>query len=516
MNVDFYNIRELQLLSYHHYVDLVSNNDLLELNDFKIRNILSIVFNEKMRDLVLEDLFNMNGTFLSNETKDKLFRYVSTDERIDLKNHLSTYLDYQIESDWLQNITQILTSESINTILIPAPIFSNNDLLNQLKKIFPFKKFIDWHRYDETNLTVLILDYNHGWKKHNLFTLKDSNSKAYFLKHFFENIYKRKVYNEERHLFNRMNTLTRELLFSKEILNEVKERLMSLRPPDSLNEWDREHENNHKNSFNPHEEVIIYFGTNNTNKHRINASFLLEKDGKYTIKTAKDLVNNSTQFVGQYDFSNIENIIAQIDLSELNKAVKKDKSLDYIIQPLWEKFNLKKEDGTLWKQLLSAKSKEYGLEKVFTEIERISGIKRFISLNTFENTYCNPNNSTIIPREKKIFKAICIYLDLDDNYRKFIHRERNLIGGHSQELHSKLKELINAIVELQVLDLHKNDDAFLEILNLSIDEIEKRIDMDFFGYTKDSLFYACIAICYEIINKMRLKPILKIEHITLN
>jgi hypothetical protein len=515
MNINFYKIRELQLLSYHYYVDLVSNNDLLELNGYKIRNILSIVFDKKIRDLVLEDLFNENGTFLSSETKDNLFRYLSSDERIDLKNHLSTYLDYQIESDWLQTINQFLTTESINTVLIPAPIFSNDVILNQLKSFFPYKKFVDWHRYDETT-TVLILDYNHGWKKQNIFTLKDSNSNAYFLKHFFENTYQRKVYSEERHLFNRMNTLTRELLLSKEILNEVKEKLVSLRPPDSLNEWDLLHESNHKNSFNPQEEVVIYFSTTNSNKHRINASFLLVKDGKYTIKTAKDLVNNSTQFVGQYDFSNIENIITQIDLSKLNKAVEKDKSLDFIIQPLWEKFNLKKEDGTLWKQLLSIKSAEYGLEKVFTEIEGISGIKRFISLNTFENTYCNPKNSTIIPREKKIFKAICLYLDLDDNYRKFIHRERNLIGGHSQELHSKLKELIKAIVELRALDQHKNDDALLEILNLSIDEIEKRVDMDFFGYTKDSLFYACIEICYEIIDKMRLKPILKIEHFTHN
>ena len=515
MNINFYKLEELLLLSYHYYVAQVSNNDLLELNGYKIRNILSIVFDKKTRDLVLEDLFNKSGTFLSSETKDNLFRYLSSDEIIDLKNYLSTYLDYQIESEWLQIVTQFLTTESINIVLIPAPILSNNLILNQLKKLFPKKKFVDWHTYDETT-TALILDYNHGWKKQNIFTLKDSNSIAYFLKHFFENTYKRKVYSEERHLFNRMNTLTRESLISKEILTEVKENLVSLRPPDSSNEWDVLHESDHKNSFNPQEEIIIYFSPTNTNKYRINTTFLLVKDGKYTIETAKDLVNNPAQFEGKFYFSNIENIIAQIDLSKLNKAIEKDKSLDFIIQPLWDKFNLKKEDGTLWKQLLSIKSAENGLENVFTEIEGISGIKRFISLNTFENTYCNPSNSSIIPREKKIFKAICQYLDLDDNYRKIIHRERNLIGGHSQELHSKLKELIKAIVDLQVLDQHKNDDALLEVLTLFIDEIEKMVDMDFFGYTKDSLLYACIEICYEIVDKMRLKPFIKIEHITPN
>ena len=515
MKINFYKIEELQLLSYHYYVAQVSNNDLLELNGYKIRNILSIIFDKKTRDLVLEDLFNENGTFLSTETKVNLFRYLSSDERIDLKNYLFTYLDYQIESEWLQTISQLLNTEAINTILIPAPILRHHFILTQLKTLFPKKKFVDWHGYDETK-EALILDYNHVWKKRNILSIQDSNFNAYFLKHFFESNYQRKVYGEERHLFNRMNTLTRESLISKEILIEVKEKLLSLRPPDSSNEWDVLHESNHKNSYNPQEEIVIYFSTSISNKYRINVSFLLVKDGKYTIKTAIDLVNNPAYFVGKYYFSNIENIITQIDLSKLNKAIEKDKSLDFIIQPLWDKFNLKKEDGTLWKQLLSRKAKENGLETVFSEIEEISGIKQFISLNTFENTYCDPNNNTIIPREKKVFKAICQYLELPLEYRAAIHRERNLTGGHSQELHSKLKDIIKVIVEYGVLDNHKNDDELLNILNHYVDKIENRVDMDFFGFTRDSLLYACKEICYEIIDKRRLKPIIKIEYVIPN
>ena len=50
MNINFYKLEELLLLSYHYYVAQVSNNDLLELNGYKIRNILSIVFDKKTRD----------------------------------------------------------------------------------------------------------------------------------------------------------------------------------------------------------------------------------------------------------------------------------------------------------------------------------------------------------------------------------------------------------------------------------------------------------------------------------
>jgi hypothetical protein len=40
--------------------------------------------------------------------------------------------------------------------------------------------------------------------------------------------------------------------------------------------------------------------------------------------------------------------------------------------------------------------------------------------------------------------------------------------------------------------------------------------MEYFGLTRESLPYVCVAICYEIIDKMKLKPIFKIEHVIPN
>ena len=512
MTINFYKIAEAQLLSYHYYSAQVNNNDLLELNGYKLRNLLSLVFNTKIRDLFFENLFNQNGTFLTSETKDNLFRHLSLYEINDLKNNLSNYLDFQIASDWYSRLSEVLNTESINTIVIPSPILNQELILAQLNSLFPKKKFVDWFSYDETK-EALILDYNHAWKKRNLFTIQESNSKAYFLKHFFESTYQWKVYKEEKHLFNRMITQTRELLIGNDLLTEIKEKLTSLRPGNTLNEWDEMHESNHKYSFIPQEEIVIYFSPTNSNKYRFSASFLLLKDEKYSIKTAKELVSSSEDFEEKYKFSNIENIISQINISKLNNAIEKDKSINQIIQPLWSKYKLNEDDGKLWKQLLQRRAKENGINTIYTEIEDISGVKHFISLNTFENTYCNPTNNTIIPREKKVFKAICQYLELPVEYRAAIHRERNLTGGDSQELRSKLKDIIKVIVEYGVLDNHKNDDELLNILNQFVDKIENSVDMDFFGFTRDALVYACIAICYEIIEKMKQKPIIKIEHL---
>ena len=515
MKIKFFEIEETKLISYHYFLNQVSNNDLLELNGFKIRNILSLAFNSKIKDIILENIFNINGDILTSETKDNLFKNVSLEERNDLKNYLTTYLDYQIHSNWFKTINTILADFSINIIVIPTVILNNELVIAQLKYLFPKKKFTDWFNLEETS-DSLILDYNHAWKKRNIFTIRDVNTNTIFLKHFFETTYKWKIYKEEDETYKCLNSETRELLFGKEVINELNDNLELNRPESTLNNWDLLHETDHTNSFNPQEEIVIFYNQTNSNKYRINTSYLLVKDNKYVIVNGRNLINDSSKFEGKFYYSNLENIISQVDLNELNKSIEKDKSLNQIIKPLWETYNLNENNGSLWKQLMHRKVKEHGLQSIYSEIENISGVSQFVSLNTFENSYCNPQNSTIIPREKKVFKAICQYLELPVEYRAAIHRERNLIGGHSQDLHIKLKDLINAIVELGVLDKHNYDDELLEMIHNSIQIIENRVDMDYFGLTKESLLYVCVAICYEIIDKMKPKPIFKIEHVIPN
>lgn len=516
MNISFYKIEEALLLSYHYFTTQVSNNDLKELNSFKIRNIFSIVFNKETKNLILNDLFNEKGIFLSSETKHDLFRFLSLEERNELKEYLNTYLKYQIESNWYKTLKKELHSKSINRVLIPTTILRNDKIIAELKELFPRKRFVDWSSYNG-NSSVLIIDYNHAWKKRNLFTVQDPNSIAFFLKHFFENIYQWKIYKEDKHLFNRMKTQTRETLLGENVLSEINEKLISLRPQKLLNEWDLLHDRDHKSYCNPPEEIVIYSNSTSNNRYRITSSFILEKDKKYTVKTAKELISNPSKFQGEYKISSLEKIISEIDLNEFNNAIEKDENGAKIIQSISDKFKLKEEDGEIWKQLLLIKSKEDGINEVFSRIEEISGIKDFVSLTTFENTYCNTLNSTIIPREKKVFKSICQYLNLPLEYRAQIHRRRNLIGGHSQELHINLKKLIKAIIDCNILKEYSDDDALLETLNQSVEKIEKEVDMEFFGFSsKDPLIYACIQICFEIIDKMRLKPIAKIEHIVPN
>jgi hypothetical protein len=363
MNINFYKIEEALLLSYHYFTTQVSNNDLKELNSFKIRNILSIVFNEETKDLVLNDLFDEDGVFLSGDTKNDLFRLLSIEERIELKDCLNSYLNFQIESNWYRTLKVELHSKSMNRVLIPTSILRNDKIIVQLEKLFPRKKFVDWRSYDG-NSRVLIIDYNHAWKKRNLFTVQDPNSSAFFLKHFFENIYNWKIYKEHKHLFNRMNTQTRKTLLGESSLSEINENLASLRPEKPLNEWDLLHDRDHKSYYDPPEEIIIFSSSSDSNRYRISSSFLLVQDQKYILRTAKELINNPSQYQGKYKYLSLERIISEIDLNEFNNAIEKDKSGENILQSVSEKLKLKEDDGEIWKQLLKIKSAEYGLNKV--------------------------------------------------------------------------------------------------------------------------------------------------------
>lgn len=508
MIIEFHEIAASKLISYNNFVKEVNNHDLKELNGYKVRNIMSLAFKPKISNLIINYIFDTNSTILSDETKDYLKRNLSSDEKDDLKSLLTDYLNYQIKSSWYNRVCDILADSNINTLVVSSSIMESDEGLNELKVLFPQKIFTDWRSVNDSK-SALFLDYNDSWKKRNIFNYPQNDSKCIFLKHFFQRPYKRRIYNDEYQIFESINTTLRKKLFGDEIIAGLKVNLQTLKPSVSSNEWDLLHESDDKNYNNPQEGIIIHYSSKRCNKYRINTSFLLFKEEKFSIENAKNLVINPKKYENHFHFSHLDSLIDDIDLHELNKAIEKDNSINQIIQPLWKRFNLNENDGKIWKLLLQRKVQENGLSNVYSAIESISAIKNFVSINTFKNTYCDPSSTTIIPREKKVFKAICKYLQLPLEYRAAIHRERILIGGHSKELNMKLKQIIEAIIRFGVLDNYKNDDKLLEVLSEVSDKIEEKIDMDYFGFNRDSLIYASLALCYEIIDKVQSMPIIK-------
>jgi hypothetical protein len=513
MKIDFFKIEDENLVSYNYFFERINRYNLIEFNGYRIRNIFSIVFNQNIKNQIVNDLFSPDGELLSSETKNELFRNVSLDERNELKSDLSSYLENQIESGWFQTVNQIILKSQINIILLPLIVKNNQVLSVEFKRIFPNKKIIDWISFDISK-KALILDYNHSWNRKNIFCISNVESKSIFLNHFFANVYKWKVYLEEKNLFSLYNTPVRQALFGNLLINDLESELEKLKPDEKKNEHFNFFDIEHKNSFNAQDELILHFGNNRQTKYLMSSSFLIDIGNRLNIVSAWDLVNFSSKYEGNYA-CNIEYLISRIDLSKLKLEIEKENSLVTSVDKLWERFNLNSNDGKLWKQLLFLKSKEVGVENVYNIItDKLNG-RPFVSLNTFSSTYCNPSNPTITPREKIVFLTICRFLDLPLEYMLLMQRERNLTGENSQERNINLKKWITALVEGELLYRCSTSD-FFQKLSPHLSSIVQKFDIEYFGLTEETLAIACKELVDEVLIKLNFNKLVRIQHIILS
>lgn len=511
MKILFHKLSEQQISSYSRFVSEVNSYGIKELSSFEIRNILSLVFNQELKNILIDDLFDKNGLILSSETKQDLFNYLTFDEIFYIKNLLSTYLDFQIYSDWSEKVKNLLKSnKNINNIIISKSIFKSDNFLNCITNFFFSYKLMNWYVFED-NGNYLILDYNQGWKKRNIFNIDNENTISIFLEHFFKIEHDWKLYKIEKDKFFILDNKLRKLIFGEDIIFQIKKILKSQKPFHQKSHLDNIHEEKHKEAISPQDEIIIYYESNKSIKYNLKASFLTFKENNFDIVKASELLVNPEKYIKKYQISNLDNIIDKIDLNELNKALNKDDIISTAISTLWLKYNLDEKNGRLWKQLLKLKANKYGMDKVYDDIKKLSNSNDFVSRFTFQNAYCNPKNETIIPREKKVFKSICKYLELPKEYRISIQMERILVGGHSKELNEKLKGVIKTLINNGIMNGFIYDNNLINNIKLNIQKIEDNIDMDYFGITKESLPLTCLELCHEIRDKMKLKHIKKIE-----
>lgn len=514
MKIDFLKIDEDLLVSYYHFTQMINGFNLLELNGYRVRNILSIVFTNEIKSYILNDLFGKDGKVLSNETKSDLFNNVSDEERDDLKNVLNDYLNFQINSNWLQSIIKTIQVHQLNNLIMPSFIVNNSFLSNELKRLFPNKKIIDWSSFDISK-KALFIDYNHSWNKKNIFNVDNNESRGFFLGHFFENVYRWKIFNDEENFYRLFVGSTREQLYGSKILDEIKQKLRLIKPESKKKEDYKFYEIEHKNSFYAQDELVIFFSNGKQNRYPMSSSFLLKKGFKYVIVNAWELVNNPKDYECVYKACNVESLISKIDLSNLKVEIEKQNNKNSAVEQLWKTYDLNPDNGKLWKQLLKLKVNEFGIDYTYSVIKSKANNSTFVSKNTFEQTYCNPHNPTITPREKKIFRIICRYLDLPIEYMLALQRERNLTGESSQEKNYNLKKWLKVIVEFDLLNLSESN-IFNNSSSAHFQLLKDKIDFEYFGLTEDTLSIAFKEFVDEILLKMNCNTIEKIEYVILN
>jgi len=209
------------LTDYRLYEARVRALGLSELNGFKIRNVLSTVFDSSYGEQVISEIFDKNGDLLSPETRYELHRVVSSNVKDELVQYLRLYLERQLSCGWYEKVRSKLEDLHLSNILFPSYVMAHEGFRSSQERRFRNMRLYDWQSFDGT-FGILALDYNHAWKKRNIFTVTGNNSAALSLKHFFGDVYEWKLYSEDKNTFYRLNSATRVEIFGNEIVDGVK------------------------------------------------------------------------------------------------------------------------------------------------------------------------------------------------------------------------------------------------------------------------------------------------------
>jgi len=436
------------------------HENLYELISIKMRNIYSLVINDRIKEIVLAGIFgNSEDLTLISETTQQEF----PDElKCELKENLSNTLDYIINSSWKNEIKSHIDE---NTTLVVSNEFLENkilkvELLKELE-LLRSNRLISWKDLDSKNAeNLLILNYlDPGHYPYyfypNIIEIPAINSKGFFLNLFFKNKYQWANFNNNNDYHKLLNHQIRLDFFD---WNSVKKKVNTLRPlAKEKTSWDIE------SSF-------VHSG----NKEVIKIKLSGERPRKY---------NGSELFI--YNLGDIMKVIRAAELLEFNLSSIKIQNLDSITtaMPIYDKladinkqeeeldvirnkFNIDEgEDaGRLWKVLLKRKSEDKGKESLYSEIQELLNKQnlKMVSFQHFENHWINPDSKSLSPIIKKVFLLICNYLNLPKTYVILISRIKNKTKQASRNNTRKINLLFKDLFDDGCFDdLSKTKDILM-------------------------------------------------------
>jgi hypothetical protein len=456
--------------------------DLRELISIKMRNIYSFSFSERVKNYILDQLFNFDieePAIISAQTKG--FLQDSDSEFLkDAKNYLKGLLDEIKESNLLSEINRNTSSSSF--LLVPSFIKQEatllNTLISQLTSVGR-RSFITWETIrDEHKDSLVILDYRDTGRYpfrihpniHELIRHEDQKVKGIFIKEFFERNYKRTYYDYSTTLFNTVlsHSYRSDLIDFENLrgeLEDLKDAFSEENPIDTDNDY------LHQNR----ETICVYYPENKTKRYSIYQQFIVKDplSGDFSVIDGEELFSRVQD--KPLLLQPIEDAYQGINL------FRRTENENQKLQHVKEKFSIDEDlaDEQLWKQLLSDKRKEIGSEKVYIDLREKIGTKggRMVSKHTLREEWLDPESQTLVPRSKKVFKAICDYLDLPSEYFRVIQKLKAERRGEARESTRKMNKLIADLVNRGYFNADINEDEWSR-LSKEHDLEEIGIDLD--------------------------------------
>lgn len=444
---------------------------LYELQSFKMMNIYSLVLNESLKKILLDDIFLFDKVplFISQETRDTLME-LSHENVQELKINLSHTFDWIIQSNWSGNLLGHLTDKTV--IILPGLIKKHDAFLKEIKKVLTIginNKVTTWFDIDfNTTDDILILEYRDLGPfpyniRPNIFESTFKNSlcvRKTFLSIFFKNKFDWASFNYSSDILKVLKNQIRETHLAWDILYQKNQRSK----PNKLDSTNWDSESIYQASQDT-STIRVKFNDNSKRSYSPSELFIISQDNTdiFKVKRLEDLLD--------WDFSQntlkvqvLDDLYSEFNIYEKLANVERENNELQIIRKDYS-IDGSESAGRLWKVLLKRKSIEMGNNELYRDIETFMKSKSIgiVAKNTFENSWLNPDSHSLVPRGKDIFLKLCEYLNLPKSYYRLMLRLKNVeiqaTRNSSKQMNSLLSDLINdgcydhdAIVQLILVD----------------------------------------------------------------
>ncbi len=410
-----------------------SIRELYELRSIKLMNIYSICYTDEIKGYIIDNLFSKkeSSELISSSTKMAILELRDEDSET-LKEALSNTLDIIINSEIKSKI--IVSLASTPTIIFDEAIIRNGKLISKITDCLGLTRLIKLKTWSDilnfSSNCFLILSYRDQGKFPNYYypnlleieLQPENNANAIFPHFLFGRHCKWAKYYLLKEYYKYLNHPIREKHFE---WNELKKLIQTQKPETKLIiDWNLENEY----SSSENRETFKVKLQNQRVKTYHSSDLLIFSE----IKTASPKIERVKWFFENEDIDGTKYKIQKLDelLDEFNPA---ERLIDTTQQEL-ELEIIRKQlglgnvtAGRIWKVLLRNKSELLGIESLYEELKLIFEKNKIplVSINHFRNSWINIESDSLTPRGNKVFKFLCNYLELNNNYRLILYRLKN-------------------------------------------------------------------------------------------
>jgi hypothetical protein len=501
--------------SFNYHISVLSPEGLYELRSIKLTRIYSLVFNQKIKEIVLEDIFSIDerSYFITEDTKNAI-KELSPENLHELKGLLSDTLDHILASGWTTHVMSQLRGST--TILISHQALGNQVFTEEIRRsldLSPRQTLTSWLNIDpESRKDILILDYQDTGRypynlNPNIFETFFSHARSasfLFLSLFYRSKFDWAEYNLSKDLLAILDHPIREEYFQFDDLRGI---INNKRPNTEKTDWSLE--NNYQSEQSRQTVILKFEESDRTHTFNPSELFILRQDEiKLRVWRIDELseIELSEEDMHIQQLDNLQEINIYNRIADLERE---EKELNIIRK----RFDLNEsEPGRLWKILLKRKASASTEQDLYDDLSGFLSNEgsRIVSYQYFISQWISTDSNVMIPLEKKVFMLLCRYLGLPISYYRIMLRKRNAERRLVRKNNKQMNSLLSDLFEDGCFDDGSNPQ---EILEQHKEKYIKTYDFDEIGLAEDQIVENLTSLVDLLSPLIELKKVSFIENI---